>query len=351
MQISEKIKNAQRITSAEALEVASYNMYELSRLAQLRTKQVDASGEVGFIVNRMINYSNVCMAQCKFCAYHARAGRVEPFTMTDNQIFDLCADAVARGGVQIMLQGGLHPKFTLKWAENLLKRIKDAFPNLWLHVFSPSEIIWFAREENISVGDCLARLKDSGADSIPGAADMLIPSIRKELCGNKCTVEEWSQVMRELARLGMTSSATMTFGLGETIAQRIEHLDIVRRLQDETGVFKAFIAWPVSPENTAIEGRFARVGAPEFLKTIALARIYLDNIKFIQSGWLTEGLKVAEVALEYGANDVGGVLMDEMVVRAAGIDNRTTAENMRRVIENAGFKPRERDGLYNTITR
>ena len=351
MQISEKIKGGNRLSSSEALQIAEFSMYELSKFAQIRTNLIDPSREVGFIVNRMINYSNVCMAQCKFCAYHARAGRVEPFTMSDEQIFDLCKDAVERGGVQIMLQGGLHPKFTLKWAESLLKKIKNSFPSLWLHVFSPSEIIWFARAENISVADCLWRLKDAGADSIPGAADMLISSIRKELCGNKCTVEEWSDVMRQLAKLGMSSSATMTFGLGETMAQRIEHLDVIRRLQDETGVFKAFIAWPVSPENTAIEGRFPRVGAPEFLKTLALARIYLDNIKYIQSGWLTEGLKVAEVALEYGANDVGGVLMDEMVVRAAGIDNRATAENMRKVIENAGFKPRQRDGLYNTLVR
>ena len=351
MQISEKVKNGFRINATEALQVAELSMYELSNLAKIRTKQIDESGEVGFIVNRMINYSNVCMARCKFCAYHAKAGRVEPFTMTDEQIFELCNDAVSNGGVQIMLQGGLHPKFTLKWAESLLKKIKAAFPKLWLHVFSPSEIIWFARAEKISVLDCLSRLKDAGADSIPGAADMLISSIRKELCGNKCTIEEWCEVMRSLAKLNMSSSATMTFGLGESIAQRIEHLDVIRRLQDETGVFKAFIAWPVSPENTEIEGKFPRVGAPDFLKTLALARIYLDNIKYIQSGWLTEGLKVAEVALEYGANDVGGVLMDEMVVRAAGIDNRATAENMRKIIENAGFKPRERDGLYNTLIK
>ncbi len=351
MEIFEKILSGSRISQAEALELQYTSLFDLSRLASARLKIADATNEVGFIVNRMINYSNVCKAQCKFCAYHAKAGRVDPFTMSDDEIFELCRDAVERGGVQIMLQGGLHPKFTLKWAESLLRRIKDSFPSLWLHVFSPSEIVWFARAENISIYDCLKRLQDSGADSVPGAADMLIASIRRELCGNKCTIEEWSEVMRVLAKLSMSSSATMTFGLGETFAQRIEHLDIIRRLQDETGVFKAFIAWPVSPENTAIEGRFARVGAPEFLKTLALARIYLDNVKYIQSGWLTEGLKVAETALLFGANDVGGVLMDEMVVRAAGIDNRATGENMRRVITNAGKIPRERDGLYNTIIR
>ena len=351
MTLFDKIYDGLRISAAEAAELEKAEIYDMSRLATARLRLADPSGEVGYIVNRMINYSNVCMAQCKFCAYHAKAGTVAPFTMSDDEIFGLCADAVERGGTQIMLQGGLHPKFKLDWACALLKRIKTAFPSLWLHVFSPSEIVWFARGKSVSVYDCLSMLKDAGADSVPGAADMLIPRIRSELCGNKCTVEQWCDVMRALARLGMCSSATMTFGLGETFAERIEHLDVVRRIQDETGVFKAFIAWPVSPEHTAIEGRFARVGAPEFLRVLALARVYLDNVKYVQSGWLTEGLHMAETALMFGANDVGGVLMDEMVVRAAGIDNRATAENMRRVISNAGFVPRERDGLYNTIKK
>ena len=349
MELFEKILSGARIDAAEAAALENASLFDMSRLASARLRLADPSGEVGYVVNRMINYSNVCAARCKFCAYHASAGRVEPFTMTDDEIFNICAESVERGGVQIMLQGGLSPKFTLEWACGLLRRIKTAFPKLWLHVFSPSEIVWFARGAGISIGECVRRLKDAGADSVPGAADMLVPQIRRELCGNKCTVEEWVAVMRALADCGMYSSATMTFGLGETFAQRIEHLDVVRRVQDETGVFKAFIAWPVSPENTEIEGRFARVGAPEFLKTLALARIYLDNVKYVQSGWLTEGLRVAEVALLFGANDVGGVLMDEMVVRATGVDNRATTENMRNVVLNASLKPRSRDGLYNTI--
>ncbi len=334
-----------RISFDDALKLENASLFELAKLARARSK----NSEVGFVVNRMINYSNVCKAQCSFCAYHAKAGRVAPFKLSDDEIFNLCADAVARGGVQIMLQGGLHPDFTLAWACSLLLRIKKNFPKLWLHVFSPSEIVWFARGAGVSIVECVEALKKSGADSVPGAADMLVPSIRKELCGNKCTVEEWVDVMRSLAKFNMTSSATMTFGLGETFRQRIEHLDVIRRTQDETGVFKAFIAWPVAPENTAIADKVTRVGAPEFLKMLSLARIYLDNIEHIQSGWLTEGLKVAEVALNFGADDVGGVLMDEMVVRAAGIDNRATPENMVRAIRAAGFTPRERDGLYNTI--
>lgn len=349
MNLLEKVESGARISRGECLELFSAPLHDLAEAANARRKALDPSNEVGYIVNRMINYSNVCMARCKFCAYHAKAGRVAPFRLSDDEIFSLCADAVKRGGVQIMLQGGLHPDFTLEWAENLLRRIKAAFPNLWLHVFSPSEIVWFARGAGVSVLECVERLKAAGADSAPGASDILSPRVRAEVCGNKCTVGEWIEVMRALAKCEMASSATMTFGIGETLAERVLHFDTVRRVQDETGVFKAFIAWPVAPENTEIEGKVGRVGAPEFLRTLAIARIYLDNIKYVQSGWLTEGLRSAEIALLFGANDVGGVLMDEMVVRAAGIDNRATPENMRRVIENAGFAARERDGLYRTI--
>lgn len=342
----ENFEKPRRLSFDEALELEGASLFELARMVRARSKP---GGKVGYVVNRMINYSNICLARCSFCAYHAKAGKVKPFRLSDDQIFDLCADAVKRGGVQIMLQGGLHPDFTLDWAKSLLCRIKSAFPGLWLHVFSPSEIVCFARGAGVDIFECVKALKNSGADSVPGAADLLVPSIRDRLCGNKCSVGEWVEVMRALGKLGMTSSATMTFGLGESFRQRMEHLDVVRRVQDETGVFKAFIAWPVSPENTALEGIVDRVGAPEFLKTLAISRIYLDNVEHIQSGWLTEGLKVAEVALNFGADDVGGVLMDEMVVRAAGIDNRATPENMRRTIEAAGYRARERDGLYRTI--
>ncbi len=349
MELIKKLSAGRRLSLSDARELESLSIFEAAELARFQLSRLDPSGEVGYIVNRMINYSNVCRAQCGFCAYHARAGRVDSFRLSDGEILEICSDAVGRGAVQIMLQGGLHEDFTLAWAESLLKKIKSAFPKLCLHVFSPSEIVWFARAAGVSIEAAVAGLKSAGADSVPGAADMLVPRIRKSVCGNKCSVEEWVSVMRALAKFGMRSSATMTFGLGETFTERLEHFDIVRSLQDEIGVFDAFIAWPVAPENTMLEGRLQRVGAPEFLKTIAIARAWLDNIKYIQSGWLTEGLKIAEIALGFGANDVGGVLMDEMVVRAAGIDNKATAQNMRRTILNAGFCPRERDGFYKTL--
>lgn len=341
---------AHRISKEEAFALFDKPLAELGSLACAARRRADPEDCAGFIVNRMINYSNICRAQCEFCAYHAKAGIVAPFRTSDDEILALCRDAVDRGGVQIMLQGGLHPDFTLFWAENLLRRIKSEFGGgLWLHVFSPSEIVWFARGAGVDIDECVARLKEAGADSVPGAADILVPEIRSKMCNNKCTLDEWIAVMRALAKNQMTSSATMTFGITETLSQRIEHLDIIRNLQDSLGLFKAFIVWPVSPEHTRIEGRVRRAGAVEFLKMLAISRIYLDNIKYVQSGWLTEGLKMAEVALNFGANDVGGVLMDEMVVRAAGIDNRAVKANMVRAIENAGLRARERDGLYRTL--
>ena len=297
----------------------------------------------------LIEISNVCVRQCAYCGLRAGNTHMERYGMEADEIVACARRAAGLGYGTVVLQGGEDYGLSGSWVSEVLRRIKSAFPKFWLHVFSPSEIVWFAREAGVSVCECVARLKAAGADSVPGAADILVPHIRRELCGNKCTVDEWLEVMRALAQNDMSSSATMTFGIGETFAERIEHLDVVRKIQDETNVFRAFIAWPVAPENTEIEGKVERVGSPEFLKMLAISRIYLDNIKYVQSGWLTEGLRAAEIALLFGANDVGGVLMDEMVVRAAGIDNRATPENMRRVIKNAGFVARERDGLYNTV--
>ena len=219
---------------------------------------------------------------------------------------------------------------------------------MFLHVFSPSEIFVFAKNAGVGLEECVRRLKDAGADSIPGAADMLVEKIRKDVSPLKTSVEEWKSVIYALKKNGMYSSATMTFGLGETFADRVEHLRLVREIQDETRVFKAFIAWPLAPENTRLDF-LPRVSAVEFLKTIALARIFLDNIDVVQSGWLTEGMKVAELAIMMGSNDMGGVLMDEMVVKSAGIGNSTTAQGMRNAIVAAGKIPFARNGFYESL--
>ena len=198
MGIFEKVESGGRISGAEASELFEMPLFDLAKMADIRRRQADSSDEVGYIVNRMVNYSNICNARCRFCAYHAKSGVVAPYRLTDDEIFDLCADAVKRGATELMLQGGLHPDFRLEWPEGILRRIKAAFPNFWLHVFSPSEIVWFARSADISVLECLKRLRAAGADSVPGAADILVPRVRSEVCGNKCTVDEWREVMRSL---------------------------------------------------------------------------------------------------------------------------------------------------------
>lgn len=343
-----KVSENARITVEEALSLRDASIFDFARLAQARHRAMNLGNEVSYIVNRMINYSNDCFAKCKFCAYHARAGVIEKFFLTDDEILEIAKRSEENGAVQIMLQGGLSKDVGLDWACSILRKIKAQCPKMFLHVFSPSEIFVFARNANIGISECVRRLKEAGADSIPGAADMLVEKIRKDVSPLKTSVEEWKSVICALKENGMYSSATMTFGMGETFEDRLEHLNLVRDIQDELGVFKAFIAWPLAPENTRMS-HIERVSAPEFLKTIALARIFLDNINVVQSGWLTEGMKVAELAIMMGSNDMGGVLMDEMVVKSAGIQNSTTALGMRKTIENAGKIPFARDGFYKKL--
>ncbi len=348
MELLDKVKSGQRISQEEALKIYDEGFYALAKGAVMRKEFFGLDKSAGYIVNRMINYSNICSARCKFCAYHAKAGTVAPFKLDDERILKIVEESVGMGALQIMLQGGLDPMFTLDWASGLLSKIRKKFPSLGLHAFSPSELVHFAHGAGVSIYEALRLLKESGLSSMPGAADLLIDEFREKYCAGKCTVAEWKEVMRSLANLGLRSSATMTFGMGETLQDRLKHLQVVRDVQDETKVFDAFIAWPLAPENTEL-AHIERTGSVEFLKTLALARIFLDNIKNIQSGWLTEGLKIAQIALQMGANDVGGILMDEMVVKAAGIENTASASDMERSISAAGFTPYLRDNFYNLV--
>ncbi|MDY6069110.1 MAG: CofH family radical SAM protein [Opitutales bacterium] len=348
MTLLEKVKNNLRVDVSEALPLFDMPLCELGELANIRLSFLADTKKVGYIKNRMINYSNICIAKCAFCAYHSAAKVIKPFRYSDSEILQIVDDAVLKGATQIMLQGGLCNQYDLEWAANLARQIKSKYPKLDLHIFSPSEIVYFARNSNRSVFETVKTLREAGVDSIPGAADLLIDEIREKYSPLKPKRDEWKSVMAALAKLGLKSSATMTFGMGETLAQRIEHLNYIRTVQDELNVFNAFIAWPLAPEHTKLE-HIKRASAVEFLKTVAISRIFLDNIKNIQSGWLTEGMKVAEMALNFGANDFGGILMDEMVIKSAGIENTATEQGVRKMIENCGKIPFERDGLYNEI--
>lgn len=348
--LEEKIYSGERISAQEACELNSWDFVRLAKAADFRRKLVVPTEEVGFIIDRIINYTNICKAKCRFCAYHARAGIIDAFELTIDEILSRVGELVAIGGTQVMLQGGINENYTIERYVEMLTAIKSHYPNIYCHSFSPAEIWHLAQRSNCSVDDVIVELKNAGLDSVPGASDLLVERIRAYACSDKITVSEWCDVMRALARNGLKSSATMTYGMGETIEDRIEHLEIIRNIQDETGIIRAFIPWSFSPARTQMEKILPSTGV-DYLKTVAIARIFLDNIVHLQAGWLTEGTKLAQLALTCGANDFGGILMEENVVRATGISIRIHKEEIIDIIKNAGKIPCQRDSDYNIIRR
>jgi cyclic dehypoxanthinyl futalosine synthase len=255
------------------------------------------------------------------------------------------------GGTGVLMQGGLHPDLKIDWFERLFTGIKQRFPQIWLHCLSASEVLAIAEYSGLSLRDTIARLRDAGLDSIPGGgAEILDDDVRFRIARLKCRTEDWVSVHRTAHQLGMRTTATMMFGVGETFSQRINHFEVVRRLQEETGGFTAFIPWSFQSGNTALGGRgWEEATSVEYLKVLAIARLYLDNIENVQASWVTQGLKVLELGLHFGGNDVGSVMLEENVVKAAGTSNCTTEEELRRIIRDAGFKPVQRDTLYRTM--
>ncbi len=346
--LEQKILAGERIGRDEADTLFSFDLAALGLLADARRRMVHPSDEAGFIVDRIINFTNVCTAACAFCAYHARAGLIEPYRMTIDEVLGKVDGLARAGGTQVMLQGGLDPRFGLDECRAMLRAVKERFPSMYLHSFSPAETVHLARREGISIAGVIAALKEAGLDSMPGASDMLVDRVRRLVSPDKLTKDEWVEVMRTLAAAGLKSSATMTYGLGETVEERVEHLEVVRGVQDETGILRAFIPWSFSPARTRMAETAPATGV-DYLKVVAVARIYLDNIRFIQAGWLTEGHKLAQIALAMGANDMGGVLTEEVVVKATGVDTTADREGMIRVISAAGRVPVQRDSEYRTI--
>ncbi len=343
-----KIMAGERIDREDALALYDLDLLELGALADRRRRWAVTYNRVGFIIDRIINYTNDCEARCAFCAYHARAGRVEPYELSMNEILEKVDELAEAGGLQVMLQGGLNPRFNLERMARMVRSIKDRHPDMYLHSFSPAEVVYTAGKEGLSFRQVVRTLKEAGVSSIPGASDLLVERIRQKVSPNKMNVNQWIRVMEALAGEDMTSTATMTYGMGESIEERIEHLDVIRGVQDRLKHLLAFIPWSFSPAGTALSDIPAATGI-EYLKTVALARIYLDNIIHIQAGWLTEGLKLAQVALTMGASDMGGVLTEEVVVKATGVDTRTSMKELIDIISNAGFTPVLRDSTYQVI--
>jgi cyclic dehypoxanthinyl futalosine synthase len=312
-------------------------------------QKLHPEGIVSYIIDRNINYTNFCTEYCSFCAFYRPMGHREGYVLRGEMIFDKIRETVELGGTGILMQGGLHPDLKIEWYEDLLRSIKDRF-DIWCHCFSAPEIVNIAEVSGLSLRDTIARLRDAGLDSIPGGgAEILDNDVRHRISRLKCSVQEWIDVHRTAHSLGMRTTATMMFGTGETIEQRLHHLEIVRQIQEDTGGFTAFIPWFFQREYTSL-GRFVKeeATAVEYLKMLALSRIYLDNIRNIQASWVTPGLKVCQLALRFGGNDVGSIMIEENVVSAAGTHHRATEEELRRLIRGAGFVPKQRDTLYRT---
>ncbi len=347
--LKKKIFSGKRVSPAEADALFSWDILELGEAADMRRRLIHPGNTVGFILDRIINFTNICEAACDFCAFHSGAA-LKPYELSMPEILSKIEELQARGGTQVMLQGGLHPRHTLGAYTGMIEEIKKRFPGICLHSFSPSELAHVSSKSAVSLDRVISELKSAGLDSVPGAADMLVDRIRAKVSRKKIRTHEWVEVMRALHRHGMRSSATMTYGMGETQKERIAHLEVVRGVQDETGIFRAFIPWSFSPKRTKLESVTPATGI-DYLKIVAVSRIFLDNIRYIQAGWLTEGLKLAQLALAMGANDMGGVLTEEKVVRATGSGTKAGMEEFIDLIKNAGKIPVLRDSDYKILDR
>jgi cyclic dehypoxanthinyl futalosine synthase len=298
-------------------------------------------------IDRNINYTNFCTEYCSFCAFYRPLGAKDGYLLSFESIYQKIDEMLELGGTGVLLQGGLHPDLRVEYYETLLRSLKQKYPQVHLHCFSAPEILCIAEVSGLSVRDTIARLQDAGLDSIPGGgAEILDDEIRARISRLKCTSDEWENMHRAAHSLGMRTTATMMFGCGEEPRHRANHLARVRRIQEETGGFTSFIPWIFAPENTPLGKKVPEATAVDYLKTLAISRLFLDNIDHIQSSWLTPGIKVCQVGLQFGADDVGSILIEENVVYAAGVRNRTNEEELRRIISDAGYMPAQRDTLY-----
>lgn len=338
------------ITPEQALELfQSDDLIGIGMEADALRRKLHPEGVVSYIIDRNINYTNVCTEYCSFCAFYRPVGHKEGYVQPFEVIYDKIQETIDLGGTGVLMQGGLHPDLKIEWYEDLLSSIKKRF-QIHLHCFSAPEITNIAEVSGISLRDTIARLRDAGLDSIPGGgAEILDDAVRHRISRLKCSSQEWVDVHRTAHALGMRTTATMMFGCGETLEQRINHLELVRQIQEDTGGFTAFIPWTFQRENTSL-GRFVKeeATAVEYLKTLAISRIYLSNILNVQSSWVTQGLKVCQLGLRFGGNDVGSIMIEENVVSAAGARNRASEEELRHIIRDAGFVPKQRDTLYRT---
>ena len=347
--IAEKLDGGRSIDRNEALFLLQdAELLEVGQLADQARRRLHPAGRVTFVVDRNVNYSNVCLAGCSFCAFYRAPGAEGGYLLSHEQILTKVAELVAQGGTQLLLQGGLHPELTIAWFEALFRRIRQAFPTVQIHSLSPAEIVHIADLSSLSVVDCLQRLRAAGLASLPGGgAELLVDEVRGRISPNKIGWQQWAQVMREAHAQGMPTTATMVFGFGEEPGQIVEHLFRIRELQPTSGGFTAFIPWTFQPDNTALGGSGA--SAWDYLKVLAVSRLVLDNIPNLQASWVTQGAAIAQTALFFGANDLGGTMLEENVVAAAGTSFRLSQQELIELIREAGFVAARRDTGYRIL--
>ena len=348
-EIAKKVEAGERLTREEGVTLLrDGDFLELGRLADVVRWRKHPEPVVTYIIDRNINYTNVCTAQCAFCAFYRDMPSKEGYVLTKQELAQKIEETIALGGRQILLQGGLHPDLGIEFYEKLFRWMKAEYPVLWIHGLSPAEVQHVAKVSTLSLEDTLKRLMAAGLDSIPGGgAEILSDRVRKIIGIAKGSTSEWLAVMAKAHELGMKTTATMMFGHVETLEERVEHLLHLRDLQDRTGGFTAFIAWTFQPENTALAGD--ELTSFQYLRTLAAARVFLDNFPSVQASWVTQGSKIGQVSLRFGANDFGSLMIEENVVSAAGAHFRLTEGQIARAIQEAGFVPKRRTMDYQIV--
>ena len=323
------------------------DLLDLARAADSVCRRKHPEGIVTFLIDRNINYTNICENRCSFCAFYRTKGHPDAYVLNQKEIERKVAETLELSGTQLMLQGGINPDLGLSYYKNMFREIKKKF-NIRIHSLSPPEIVFIAESENMPVSDVIKELAEAGLDSLPGGgAEILVDRVREEISPRKISSAQWLDVMEKAHQLGLKTTATMMFGTVETVTERISHLQKIRDLQNRTGGFMSFIPWTFQPGNTALGGK--PVSSIEYLRTLSVSRLFLDNFPNVQGSWVTQGKDIGQVCLSFGANDLGSIMIEENVVRAAGVSHRITVEEMVDLISKAGKIPAQRDTEFNLL--
>ena len=351
--ILDKTLDGERLTAADCTALLeSYDIAKIGAAAHEIRMRKNPTDIVTYIIDRNINYTNVCNVVCTFCAFYRRPGKPDTYVHSIEEIEKRIDETIELGGTGVLMQGGLHPDFNIEWYENLLRTLHEKYPKFQLHCFSPPEIHNISLISKLDYETILRRLKAAGLNSLPGGGGEILDDEVRQRVSTKCSTQEWLDVMRAVHKVGLKSTATMMFGIGDNVSHRVRHLQRIRDVQDETGGFTAFIPWTFQRENTALGRKITEEPTGmDYLKMVAVSRLFLDNVQHIQSSWLTQGLRLGQVALRFGADDMGSIMIEENVVSAAGANTQANEKELRYQISEAGFTPQQRDILYKYIRR